>query len=65
MLGIKTLPIDLELVFIECPSSLLVRAQMYSNYKKHNTVKFLIGITPKDLLHLFLRDGEEECQMFT
>jgi len=34
-------------VYIERPSSLLARAQTYSNYKKHNTVKFLIGITPR------------------
>ena len=34
-------------VFIERPTSLKARAQTYSNYKKHNTVKFLIGITPQ------------------
>lgn len=28
------------------PSSFDARAKTYSNYKKHNTVKFLIGITP-------------------
>jgi len=39
--------IDCFEVFIERPSSLLARAQTYSNYKKHNTVKFLIGITPQ------------------
>jgi len=39
--------IDRFEVFIEQPSSLLARAQTYSNYKKHNTVKFLIGITPQ------------------
>ena len=33
-------------IFIERPSSYLARAKTYSNYKKHNTVKFLIGITP-------------------
>lgn len=36
-------------VFIEKSTSLKARAQMWSNYKKHNTAKFLIGITPKDL----------------
>jgi len=25
----------------------MVRAQTWSNYKKHNTVKFLIGVTPQ------------------
>ena len=39
--------IDCFEVFIERPSSLLARAQTYSNYKKHNTVKFLIGVTPQ------------------
>jgi len=37
--------IDWFEVIIERPSSLLARAQTYSNYKKHNTVKFLIGTT--------------------
>ena len=39
--------IDCFEVFIERPASLLARAQTYSNYKKHNTMKFLIGITPQ------------------
>uniref|UniRef100_UPI00359000F2 cullin-1-like n=1 Tax=Myxine glutinosa TaxID=7769 RepID=UPI00359000F2 len=34
-------------VFIEQPSDLLARAQVWSNYKHHSTVKFLIGITPQ------------------
>ena len=39
--------IDWSEIFIERPCSYQVRAQTYSNYKKtHNTVKFLIGITP-------------------
>ena len=32
---------------MERPTSLKARAQTFSNYKKHNTVKFLIGITPQ------------------
>ncbi|CAL9689341.1 unnamed protein product [Knipowitschia caucasica] len=39
--------IDRLEVFIERPSNLLARAQTWSNYKHHNTVKFLIGITPQ------------------
>ena len=39
--------IDCFEVFIERPASLLARAQTYSNYKKHNTMKFLTGITPQ------------------
>ena len=38
--------IDCSEVFIERPYSFQPRAQTYSNYKKHNTIKFLIGITP-------------------
>ena len=37
--------IDCTEVFIERPSNLLARAQTWSNYKHHSTVKFLIGIT--------------------
>ena len=34
-------------IFIEQPSDLLARDQIWSNYKHHSTVKFLIGITPQ------------------
>ena len=34
-------------MFIERPSNLKARAQMWSNYKQHNTVKILIAITPQ------------------
>ena len=37
--------IDCSEIYIETPTSFDARAQTYSNYKKHNTVKFLIGIT--------------------
>uniref|UniRef100_A0A9J8B0E7 THAP-type domain-containing protein n=1 Tax=Cyprinus carpio carpio TaxID=630221 RepID=A0A9J8B0E7_CYPCA len=33
--------------FIERPSNLIARAETWSSYKHHNTVKFLIGITPQ------------------
>ena len=39
--------IDCFEVFIERPSALLTRAATWSSYKHHNTVKFLIGITPQ------------------
>ena len=42
-----TVIIDCFEVFIERPSNLLARAQTYSNYKSHNTIKVLIGITPQ------------------
>ena len=38
--------IDCFEVFINRPTSLIARAITWSNYKNHNTVKFLIGITP-------------------
>lgn len=38
--------IDCSEVFIQRPSNLDARAKTYSNYKNHNTLKFLIGITP-------------------
>ena len=38
--------IDCFEIFIERPYSYKPRAQTYSNYKKHNTIKCLIGITP-------------------
>ena len=34
-------------VFMERPKGLLARAQTWSNYKHHNTIKFLIGISPQ------------------
>ena len=37
--------IDCSEIFIECPCSYKARVQMHSNYKKHNTMKFLVGIT--------------------
>jgi len=37
--------IDCFEIYIEAPTSLTARVQTWSNYKKHNTVKFLIGIT--------------------
>ena len=38
--------IDCSEIFIETPNSFCARSSTYSNYKKHNTVKFLVGITP-------------------
>ena len=42
-----TVIIDRFEVFIDRPSNLLARAQNFSSYKHHNTVKVLIGITPQ------------------
>ena len=38
--------IDCSETFIEMPASFSARSKTYSDYKKHNTLKFLIGITP-------------------
>ena len=38
--------IDCTEIFIETPKNYIARVKTFSNYKKHNTVKFLIGITP-------------------
>ena len=39
--------IDCTEVFIERAKNLLARAQCWSNYKHHSTIKFLLGITPQ------------------
>ena len=39
--------IDCFEIFIDRPSDKLARAQTYSSYKHHNTVKYLIAITPQ------------------
>ena len=38
--------IDCSEIFIERPSSLSARSETYSNYKSHNTVKFLVAVSP-------------------
>lgn len=42
--------IDCFEVFIDRPSNLKARAQTYSNYKAHNTIKVLIGISPQGVV---------------
>ena len=48
--------IDSSEIFIERPSNLTSRAQTWSNYKHHNTIKYLIGITPAGAIS-FLSEG--------
>ena len=65
----KTLPMDFRkhspncVVIIDCfeifldrATNPLARAQTYSSYKHHNTVKYLIGITPQGTVS-FISDG--------
>lgn len=33
--------------FLDRPTNLLAQAKTWSNYKHHNTVKYLIGISPR------------------
>ena len=42
--------IDCFEIFIERAADLKARAQTYSNYKSHNTMKYLIGITPQGVI---------------
>ncbi|KAL2079099.1 hypothetical protein ACEWY4_024843 [Coilia grayii] len=42
-----TVIIDCFEIFIEKPSSLTARSHTWSSYKHHNTIKYLIGITPQ------------------
>ena len=64
--------IDCFEVFIDRPSSLVARAQTYSNYKSHNTAKYLIAITPQGTIsfvskgwggRVFDRHLTEECRL--
>ena len=42
--------IDCFEVFSERPRDLMAREQTYSHYKHHNTVKYLIGVTPQGVI---------------
>lgn len=48
--------IDCFEIFLDRPTNLLARAQTYSAYKHHNTVKYLIGITPQGTVS-YISDG--------
>ena len=48
--------IDYFEIFVDRPTDLLARAQTYSQYKHHNTVKYLIGITPQGTVS-YISDG--------
>lgn len=51
-----TVIMDCFEVFIERPTNLYARAQTYSSYKSHNTIKILIGITPQGTI-CFISDA--------
>ena len=48
--------IDCFEILLDRPNNLLARAQTYSSYKHHNTVKYLIGITPQGTVS-FISEG--------
>ena len=45
-----TVIIDCFEIFINRPTNLMTKAQTFSNYKHHNTVKVLIGISPQGMI---------------
>ena len=47
--------VDCTEVFIEKPSSLTAQWQTWSEYKHHNTVKILIGVTPNGMVNFVSR----------
>ena len=55
--------IDCFEIFIERPVAFTARAATYSNYKKHNTVKVFIGVSPTGTISAYpishLHGGEE------
>ena len=48
--------IDCFEIFLEKPRALLPSAQTYSSYKSHNTVKYLISVTPQGTIS-FISNG--------
>ena len=57
--------IDCSEIFIQWPTSLSAISETYSNYKGHNTVKFLIAISPTEVITFFQNVGAEEYPIST
>ena len=38
--------IDASEIFLETPTDLMLQSSTWSNYKQHNTAKYLVGVTP-------------------
>ena len=49
--------IDCFEIFLDLSLNPLAMAQTFSPYKHHNTVKYLIGITPQGTVIFFQKDG--------
>lgn len=56
--------IDCSEIFIDIPTNFKARSATYSNYKKHNTIKFLIAITPCGSIS-FLSGGRVSDKVIT
>lgn len=54
--------IDCTEVFIQKASSLVNQGVTFSNYKHHNTLKFLVGITPSGVISFVSEGWVVECQ---
>ena len=52
--------IDCSEIIIRRSKDLLARAQVWSNYKHHSTVKFLIGITPQGTISYISKCADKE-----
>ena len=59
-LGVAVI-IDCFEIFTDRPSSLIARAMTWSNYKHHNTVKLLIGITPQGVISFLSKAWGGSC----
>ena len=47
--------IDCSEVFIERATSLSARCETYSNYKNHNTAKFLVAVSPTGAIIFYFK----------
>ena len=47
--------IDCSEIFIDLPRSEILKFKLGSEYKKHNTVKFLVGIAPGGMINFLLK----------
>ena len=52
--------IDCFEIFIERPTNLKARAQTWSNYKHHNTVKVLVGISSQGAISFISDTSDRE-----
>ena len=58
--------IDCTELFVERPKALDLQAQTWSDYKSHNTIKFLIEISPNgyNIFYQIITMGEHQINLF-